>query len=58
MRGVVVPASTVRDGAVFIVVDGRVVRRAVKVAGTSNGSVQITAGLIGGEDLALTRPQT
>jgi len=54
----VVPASTVRDGAVFIVVDGRVVRRAVKVAGTSNGSVQITAGLIGGEDLALTRPQT
>jgi len=56
-HGIVVPASAVRDDAVFIVVDGRVVRRAVKVAGKSNRSVQITTGLIGGEDLVVNAPK-
>ena len=56
-RRIAVPASAVRDGAVFIVVDGRVVRRTIEVAGTSTAGVQIAAGLIGGEDLIVNAPE-
>jgi HlyD family secretion protein len=54
---VVVPASTVKDNAVFVVVNGKAVRRAVKVSGTtSQGAVQIADGLIGGEDIISNPP--
>lgn len=53
---VTVPASAVRDNAVFVVLNGKAVRRAVKVAGTSSQGVQIADGLIGGEDLIATPP--
>lgn len=51
-----VPASAVQDGAVFVVLGGRVVRRAVKVSSTSGSNVQIQEGLIGGENLVVNPP--
>src|SRR5258708_30036955 len=38
---VVIPASDVRDNAVFMVVNGKAVRKTVKVAGTTSQGVQI-----------------
>ncbi len=54
---ITIPASAVRDGAVFVVVDGKAVRRTVQVAGTSPQGVNIANGLIGGEDLIVNPPQ-
>jgi HlyD family secretion protein len=48
---VLVPATAVRDNAVFVVLDGRAVRRPVKTGAASGQSVRIEEGLIGGEDL-------
>jgi HlyD family secretion protein len=53
---VTVPASTVRDNGVFIVVDGKAVRRPVKVGGSTSQGVQIADGLIGGEDIIANPP--
>ena len=53
---VLVPAAAVHDGAVFVVLDGRAVRRAVKTGAASNQSVRIEEGLIGGEDVIVARP--
>jgi HlyD family secretion protein len=47
----IIPASAVREGAVFVIVDGKAVRRQVQVSGTSPHGVMIERGLIGGEDL-------
>ena len=46
-----IPASAVRDGAVFVIVDGKALRRAVQVSGTSAQGLMISSGLIGGEDV-------
>lgn len=53
---VVIPGSAVKDGAVFVVADGRAVRRAVKTGGTSSQGIQIQDGLNGGEDIILNPP--
>ncbi|MBV9265536.1 MAG: efflux RND transporter periplasmic adaptor subunit [Acidobacteriaceae bacterium] len=53
---VTVPASSVRDGAVFVVVDGRARRKAVTTGGTSSNGVLIDSGLIGGEELVTDPP--
>jgi HlyD family secretion protein len=54
-----VPASAVRDGAVFVVENGRAVKRPVDVLkGGAGAEVQIRAGLIGGEDLIVSPPET
>jgi HlyD family secretion protein len=53
---VLVPASAVKDGAVFVMLDGRAVRRSVKTGATSPGGVRVEQGLIGGEDLILNPP--
>ncbi len=53
---VTVPASTVRDNGVFVVVNGKAVRKAVKVSGTTSQGVQIYDGLIGGEDIVANPP--
>ena len=53
---VTVPASTVRDNGVFVVVNGKAVRKAVKVSGTTSQGVQISDGLIGGEDIIANPP--
>jgi HlyD family secretion protein len=53
---VIVPASAVKDGAVFVLFDGKAVRRAVKTGPTSGQEVRIEEGLSGGEDLIVTPP--
>lgn len=53
---IVIPTSAVRDGAVFVVSNGRAVRRAVKTGSTGPQGVRIEDGLIGGEDLIATPP--
>lgn len=51
-----IPSSAVRDGAVFVMLDGKAVRRPVKVAGTSPQGATVSSGLIGGEDLIVNPP--
>ena len=53
---VMVPSSAVHDSAVFVVLDGKAVRRAVKTGPTSGPNVRIEDGLIGGEDLITNPP--
>ena len=53
---VIVPAAAVRDGAVFVLLDGKAVRRAVKTGATSSQGVRVEQGLIGGEDLIVNPP--
>ena len=53
---VLVPANAVREGAVFVVLDGRAVRRPVKTGAAGNQSVRIEEGLIGGEDVIVNAP--
>jgi HlyD family secretion protein len=53
---IVVPASAVQNGIVFVVLRGRAVSRTVKVASTSSQGAQIAQGLIGGEDLIVNPP--
>jgi len=53
---VIVPAAAVRDSAVFVLLDGKAVRRPVKVGAASSGGVRIEEGLIGGEDLIANPP--
>jgi HlyD family secretion protein len=57
-----VPASAVRDGAVFVVEDGRAVKRTVatgrSVGGVGSRDVEIVKGLIGGEDLIVSPPES
>lgn len=54
-----VPATAVRDGAVFVVEDGKAVKRSVSCA-TGDGApdVQVLKGLIGGEELIVSPPQS
>jgi HlyD family secretion protein len=53
---IVIPTSAVRDGAVFVVSNGRAVRRSVKTGTTGPQGVRIEQGLIGGEDLIANPP--
>jgi HlyD family secretion protein len=53
---VLVPASAVKDGAVFVVLEGRAVKRPVKTGASSPAGIRVERGLIGGEDLILNPP--
>jgi len=58
---IMVPSSAVHSGAVFVLADGRAVKRTVKTGATSplpagGQGVLIEDGLIGGEDLILNPP--
>ena len=53
---VMVPATAVRENAVFVVLDGKGIRRPVKTGATSSQGVRIEEGLIGGEDLITNPP--
>ncbi len=53
---VTVPAAAIRDNGIFLVLGGKVVRKTVKVGGTTAQGVQITDGLIGGEDIVANPP--
>ncbi len=48
---VYVAASAVKDGAVFLLVEGKAVRRVVKTGPASKQGVRIDSGLLGGEDV-------
>lgn len=53
---IVIPANAVRSGVVFLVSNGRAVRRVVKTGSTVAQGVRIDDGLIGGEDLIVNPP--
>ena len=53
---VVIPASAIRDNAVFVMFDGKAVRREVKTGSTNSKGVRIDSGLNGGEDLIVSPP--
>jgi HlyD family secretion protein len=51
-----VPSSAIRDGNVFLLVDGKVAARRVQVAGALDSTAQITEGLSGNELLIVNPP--
>jgi HlyD family secretion protein len=53
---ILVPQSAVRGGAVFVIANGRAVKRPVRTGATSPQGVHIEEGLIGGEDLIANPP--
>ena len=53
---ITVPASAVQNGAVFVVLNGRAMKRNVSVAATTGRGTQIADGLVGGEDLIVNPP--
>jgi len=53
---VFVPASAIKDGAVFLIVDGKASRRAVKTGPSGPQGVRVESGLIGGEDIINNPP--
>ena len=53
---ITIPSSAVRDGAVFMVVEGKAVRLQAQVSGTSQQGATISNGLTGGEDLIVNPP--
>ncbi len=54
---VLIPSSAVRDGAVFVLLDGTAVRRTVATGAVSGQNVRVESGLIGGEELIVNPPQ-
>jgi HlyD family secretion protein len=53
---ILVPLASVKDNAVFVVLDGRAVRRQVRTGGNTPQGLRIEDGLIGGEDLIVNPP--
>jgi HlyD family secretion protein len=53
---VIVPGTAVREGAVFVMLEDKAVRRAVKTGPAAGQGVRIEDGLIGGEDLIVSPP--
>jgi len=53
-----VPASAVRDGAVYVIESGKAIKRAVTTGSVNPaGEIEIRQGLIGGEILITHPPQ-
>ena len=53
---ILVPPSAVRGDAVYVVLAGKVIRRAVKAGNATSQGVRIEDGLIGGEDVIVNPP--
>jgi HlyD family secretion protein len=51
-----VPSSAVRDNAVFVMNDGKAIRRVVKTGAVTSQGLRIEDGLFGGEDLIANPP--
>jgi HlyD family secretion protein len=51
-----VPEAAVRDGHVFIALNGRAVKRAIRTGAPSSKGLRVDDGLIGGEELILNPP--
>ena len=56
VRGVIVPASAVRDGKVFIIDAGKAVELSVQVGRSSSNGVQIVGGLSAGDEVIVNPP--
>ncbi len=56
-RRIMIPASAVRNNAVFVASGGKAMRRPVKTSLTSGPNVRIEDGLAGGEELILNPPE-
>ncbi len=54
---IVIPASAVRNGTVFVVSKGRAIQRKVKTGSPMAQGIRVEDGLIGGEDLIVNPPQ-
>ncbi len=55
---ILIPPAAVRDGAVFVLFEGKAVRRPVRTGPTSPQGVRVEQGLNGGEDLIVNPPAT
>jgi HlyD family secretion protein len=53
-----VPPAAIRDNSVFLMLEGRAVRRRVKPGPAGAQGVRIEEGLIGGEDIVVNPPAT
>jgi HlyD family secretion protein len=53
---VYVPSSAVRDSAVFLVSEGKAIRRTVKTGTLTSQGLRIEDGLFGGEELIVSPP--
>jgi HlyD family secretion protein len=51
-----IPATAIREGAVFVVENGKAVKRPVESQKSGEREMEIRKGLIGGEDLILSPP--
>ena len=51
-----VPAEAIRDGAVFVAVNGKAVKRTVRTSGATAQGMRVEDGLQGGEDVVLNPP--
>jgi HlyD family secretion protein len=51
-----VPPSAVRNNSVFVLLDGRAIKRDVKTGGSTAQGLRIEEGLYGGEDLIVNPP--
>jgi len=56
-RMVFVPASAVRDGSVFVNLDGRAVQKKVRTGGETSRGMIVEDGLIGGEEVIINPPR-
>ena len=50
------PAAAIKNGKVFVVVNGKAAERAVKTGGVTSQGIRVDEGLIGGEDVVLNPP--
>ncbi|MFN0102612.1 MAG: efflux RND transporter periplasmic adaptor subunit [Bryobacteraceae bacterium] len=50
---VIAPTAAIKDGAVFVAVNGKAVKRAVRTSGSTPQGMRVEDGLNGGEDLIL-----
>ncbi|MFN8005950.1 MAG: efflux RND transporter periplasmic adaptor subunit [Terriglobia bacterium] len=59
---IVIPSSAIRDASgkksIFIVLDGKVIERKVKVGNPTSKGIEVADGLIGGEEIVLNPPAT
>ena len=53
---ILIPASAIKDGAVFVVLNGKAIRRPVTTGMAMSNGVRVKQGLIGGEDVIVSPP--
>lgn len=53
---VVIPAAAVKNGAVFVAVNGKAIKRTVRTSSMTSQGLRVEEGLNGGEDLILNPP--